>query len=138
MPMFVWEPRYSVGNTAIDQQHEHFFELIDRLDRSLMSGDPRAMKRTTLDCIDALAEYAAVHFADEEGYMARIDYPDLALHQSEHAQLVRRIRGFRDDVHAGRLVLGSELGKTMGDWITGHILGSDMKYAEFGGKTTEG
>jgi hemerythrin len=125
-----------VGNAAIDEQHEHFFELIDRLDGSLMTGDPLEMKRTTLESIDALADYAGLHFSDEERYLETIGYPDLAGHQFEHAALARRIREFRDDVHAGRLVLGTEVCKTMGDWITGHILGSDMKYAEFAGPTT--
>ncbi len=138
MPMFVWEPRYSVGNAEIDEQHQRFFDLIDRLDRSLMAGEPREMKRTSVECIDALAAYANVHFADEERFMEGIGFPALAAHQYEHAALVRRIREFRDDVHAGRLVLGTELVKTMGDWISGHILGSDMKYAEFAGETTGG
>ncbi len=131
MPTFQWDSSYSVDNAEIDQQHQRFFELIDELDSALMSGGASDVSGATRDSVEALRDYAQKHFADEERYMAELGYPDLRAHQFEHSRLARRISDFRDDLYAGRIVLGTEVAKTMADWVSGHILGSDKKYAAF-------
>lgn len=131
MPTFQWDSSYSVDHAEIDKQHQRFFELIDELDGALMSGGASEVSGATRASVEALREYSQQHFADEERYMAELGYPDLQTHQFEHSRLARRISDFRDDLYAGRIVLGTEVAKTMTDWLADHILGSDKKYAQF-------
>lgn len=131
MPLYEWDTSYSVDNAEIDEQHKRFFELLNQLDAILMSGDVDKVKRSARDAVEALGEYAALHFADEERYLEELGYPDLAAHQFEHARLVRQISGYRDDLFAGRVILSTTLLKTMAGWLTGHILVTDKKYAAF-------
>jgi hemerythrin-like metal-binding protein len=76
----------------------------------------------------ALADYTQSHFKHEEAYIQRVGYPDLAVHQgvhrnvigklNEHAAWFKQNRVFRDDLFV-----------FLHMWLRSHICGVDMKYA---------
>jgi len=135
VPLFEWDDSYSVNNAKIDEQHQRFFEIINELDDAMMSGGRRASQRAMTESIQALEEYAVFHFDDEERYMEALGYPDQVVHHQEHARLVDRIGQYRYKTATGKIVLNSELVKTMANWITGHIMNSDKKYAAFAARS---
>jgi hemerythrin len=128
MNVFAWDPKYSVKITEIDSQHQHLFALFNQLYDAMQQG-------RAADVIDEVLEevidYAGYHFAHEEALFLHFDYPDLQAHQAEHEDLAQQARMLAEKLHDGQKDVSLATLKFMSDWLTDHILGSDMKYASF-------
>ena len=75
MPTLVWDDALSVGHHDIDQDHKRLFKLFNDLSDGMRAGKSADSLRPVLD---ALIDYAAVHFRREEEFMAAGNFPDLA------------------------------------------------------------
>jgi hemerythrin-like metal-binding protein len=62
-----WNQGLSIGDDYIDSQHRGFVELIGGVSEYGDSRDRHVLSE--------VLSYAATHFADEEAYMERIEYP---------------------------------------------------------------
>jgi hemerythrin len=74
-----------------------------------------------------MADYAQLHFSDEEDYLRRIDYPDLAAHAREHTGFVEKMTEFSLAATKGVQDVGA-VHRYLHAWFLTHILGSDMRY----------
>lgn len=72
MSKIEWKPEYSVGNAAIDDDHKALFSLVEELSTAGPSG------ASMEDILSRLDDYVGYHFAREEDFMARGEYPDQA------------------------------------------------------------
>lgn len=126
--MFEWNPRYSVQIGSIDAQHQTLFQLAEQLYVAMSAGRGKSALARILD---RLVQYTTVHFAHEERLMRLHDYPDLAAHKAQHDELTRQVRQFQADFNAGKTTMTVQLMHFLRDWLTGHIAGSDQKYAPF-------
>lgn len=128
MPFMEWTGQFSVGVDAIDGQHQHFFTLINTLHAAFHRGEGESELRQT---IEELADYAAFHFQSEENLLREIKFPLILNHEDEHARLTAKIQEFRDKLSSGNFAITVPLMDFMKQWLSGHILGSDKKYAAF-------
>lgn len=75
----IWNEQYNVGVEIIDKEHKKLFSILNRL-----FDFGRREKKSRFACHEAIKyfkEHAIQHFADEEAYMASINYPDLDTHR---------------------------------------------------------
>jgi hemerythrin-like metal-binding protein len=126
--MFEWNNRYSVQIGSIDAQHQTLFRLAEDLHTAMSAGQGKSVLSRTLD---RLVQYTMVHFAHEERLMRLHNYPDLAAHQAQHAELTQKVQQFQAEFNAGETAMTVELMIFLKDWLTGHIAGSDQKYGPF-------
>lgn len=127
--MIVWDERYSVGVEKIDEQHEMFFGLINKLE-DLTANDHFQEELPRL--LNEIVEYASLHFKTEEKLMEEIGYDDLEAHKEKH-------RVIKEDIyHECKRIAEKEatamdviwLYNYMNNWIKHHILEVDMMYIE--------
>jgi hemerythrin len=128
MNLFAWDPKYCLNIAEIDSQHEHLFALFNVLYDALQQGRAADVIGEVLEDV---VDYAGYHFAHEEALFLHFGYPDQLAHQAEHEELAQQARLLSQKLHDGQKDVSLATLKFMSDWLTNHILGSDMKYASF-------
>jgi hemerythrin-like metal-binding protein len=127
MPAVTWTPAMSVGVEVLDTDHKMLFGLINQLADAIAKGEADAI---IASIINGLVDYTEYHFGREEAMMRACGYAGLESHLVAHQNIIEALQHFRD-AYAGGFRDGIErrLLDFMRNWITGHILGEDMKYA---------
>ncbi len=127
MSFFEWNAKYKLGVDEMDGEHKI---LIAKMNRTYELITAKAPLAQCLEALDDFMNYTAEHFRDEEKYMGAMSYPQLSMHRSLHQALVASLQGFRRDMAGGQLA-GEKLFDFLARWLTGHILGVDMRYAKY-------
>lgn len=100
---FEWDNgKYGLDVREMDAEHQKLIALMNTL-RVLYEKHAGAAELG--EALGELATYTAKHFADEEAYMTKIEYPELRVHAGVHAQLrvfdLRHVRLFIGEVLGG-------------------------------------
>ena len=127
---FVWREEYSIGVDVIDQEHQRLFKIINKL--FTFKEENKDSQWTCQEGIKYFKGHTMKHFADEEAYMASINYPGLEQHRLIH-------KGFRENTLPA---LEQELERTdyapdavehflgvCAGWLIGHTLTEDQAIA---------
>jgi len=126
MPLMTWTEGMSVGVKALDDDHKMLIEMLNELNGGIESGQPRVALENV---IDGLTRYTRLHFAREERFFAQAGFPGAAEHTAEHERLTRRVLNIQARVESGQsMELSLEALNFIKNWLTNHILGSDMEY----------
>ena len=122
-----WEDIYVTGVRAIDEQHRHFVDLINRMS-ACTDADIRAESGRKL--VVEILDYAGMHFAMEEGLMRQYHYPDIDAHAHEHRNLEATLAG-----KAVGLASGAEPRTSavifLWNWLVGHTNLEDKALGKF-------
>jgi hemerythrin len=111
-----------VGVDSIDQRHEEFWVLHQRL----INGSDSEF--TSL--FDALIEHTKGHFAEEEGDMETIVYANKSEHRHEHQKALEEMNYFRDKAQGGKMMFAKAYAnERLGDWFRNHLLNMDSDLA---------
>lgn len=127
MPLMEWDNNLSVGVTEIDDQHK---KLVDHLNVLNDAMKERKGKEVMDDILEGLVEYAATHFATEEKYFDKYNYPKKTTHTKEHTSFVINIMEFKKGFDDGKVTLTMDLMCFLKDWLAKHINGSDKHYTK--------
>lgn len=129
MTFLPWSDNYSVHIRAIDSDHKELFDTVNQLHTAIEQQRPHEEVSFT---INLLARYVKEHFAREEQIMAQYGYPKLAQHKTQHQRLKHMVKAIRriHDEEPERLD-PAKLLKFLSDWLTNHIIRSDMEYATY-------
>ncbi len=131
MPLIEWSDSLSVGNDEIDTQHKKWIRMTNELHEALLNSAADKVREVALGSLKEMREYVRYHFDHEEEYMQRINYPDLAEHRKIHAVFYVRIIDYYNQVQEGKLVLNTQIMKTLRNWLEHHIMNEDKKYGDF-------
>ena len=120
---------YSIGIDWVDNQHESFFNAVERLQTAYESG---ITESEVFQLVDFLEEYAIQHFRDEEQLMADYHYEGLAQQQKEHRNFIQKVAEFKaklveDEVPIQRAI---EIYSFAVQWIIEHISTLDREMGE--------
>lgn len=126
--MFEWKTDYSIQLPEIDAQHRRLFALAAELHDAMSQGRGKAVLEKALV---QLLDYTKAHFAAEEGLMRRYAYPQFAAHKEQHEQFTAQVVEFRQRFHGGQTAMTVDLMFFLQNWLTNHILGSDLQYSPF-------
>jgi len=120
--MVEWDGSLSVGIETIDEQHRNLFKLINRIESA---GELSALELEVI--VDALLDYAQIHFQTEEEYFYRFNYFDKAAHEREHGEFVTKAVAFNKQFEQQSISV-AEIHAFLIEWMTNHIKVSDMKF----------
>jgi hemerythrin-like metal-binding protein len=133
--VFEWNDKFSVGIPEIDEQHKKLFEIISTVFDGIAERNDRELLKTAFDKI---LDYTKYHFATEEGYFVKFNYPDAVEHKQQHAKLIEETLALKEQYGEGSLGVNLELIDFLTHWLQRHILLHDKKYAPFCSATRPG
>ena len=85
----IWNERYNLGVDIIDKEHKKLLSILNKL---FDFGNKE--EKSHFACQEAIKyfkDHAIQHFADEEAYMASINYPGLEAHKRIHRDFRERM-----------------------------------------------
>ena len=126
--MFEWKPEYSVQIPEIDAQHQRLFALASNLHEAMAQGKGKTVLEQSLA---QLVDYTKVHFAAEEQFMGKYQYPEAAPHKAQHDQLAAQVIELQKEFHAGNTTLSVSLMMFLKNWLEHHIARSDQQYSVY-------
>ncbi len=124
MPSIEWREEFSVGNRAVDHEHQELIDLVNRLNRVISSGGGT-------DDVEAsfgdLYQAISAHFALEEKFMREHGYDQLAEHKADHERLLDELRDIMDDYREGEREAAQELMRRVEAWFVNHFKSHDAR-----------
>ena len=122
----LWNETMATGVAKVDQQHQMLFLKLDGLLTAMRQGKA---KEEVEKMLAWLGQYAAQHFAHEEGCMNAHHCPAAAANKAAHAEFVRVFGDFqarfKRDGATTTLVL--EVEKSLAAWVEQHIRRIDVQ-----------
>lgn len=126
----LWTKNLEVGVDLIDTQHKKWFEKADQLFEAGKSGKS---KEYIIQMFNFLDEYTKTHFKDEENYMTKINYPELALQKQMHQGFIKKLAELRKDYETAgaNITVIISANQFILEWLTKHISSADKKIGEY-------
>ena len=128
MEKFTWDDKYSVGVQKFDDEHKILFGMINKL---FDSGNTQEDSETVTDLITEMTDYFHHHFRTEEQCMRENGYPGYSEQCTEHSKFVERVLDFCDADLSQPEKIKKDMAIYLRDWLTNHVLVTDMKYKSF-------
>ena len=119
----LWREALRVGHAQIDAEHEDFAHLIDQLQEA--SDDALA------GALDVLVAHARTHFAEEDAWMQRLDFPAKDCHQREHQAVLATARGVCRRLQGGETRPVHQFAAMLADWFPPHVQHLDSALAQW-------
>ena len=124
MAQIEWREEFSVGNDAIDRDHESLIEQINQLYESLEHESDELAIEMKLGDIQA---DISTHFAMEELMMKEAGYAEFEAHKADHELLLDEINdmvfSFSEYPEIGREILINQLS----NWFSRHFTTFDAR-----------
>ncbi|MBF0383710.1 MAG: bacteriohemerythrin, partial [Magnetococcales bacterium] len=117
-----------VGYKAIDDDHRRLFELVNRLNESIVRGHDN---NSIMEILNQLVEYTGWHFRHEDRLMQTSDYPHYNQHKQAHNSLVDQVVKIQNDIKQNDADISSELMLFLLDWLNTHIHNEDKQLADY-------
>lgn len=128
MAFLTWDEKYSVNVKEIDAQHKKLVEMVNGLHDAMKLGKGKDIMTQVLQ---DLINYAGSHFATEEKYMTKFNYPAYLQHKSEHEKFVKQVLDFQNQYNSGQVAITLEVMNFLKEWLVNHILGTDKRFGPF-------
>lgn len=123
----VWDQKYSVGISVIDEQHKQFIFIMDKLSKAISKAESKdAIEHIFFD----LEKYVQYHFGTEEKYFREFNYVDAEEHIIAHREFEKNLKELKDKYRLDENKVTNDLISFMFDWLTNHIQTLDRKYTE--------
>ncbi len=106
--MFEWDDKYSVNVSIIDKEHK---KLIDIINKAIVAKQYNNNSKEVLEIVDEMIEYALKHFANEETYMKKFNYPEYQFHRNEHNDFTNKTIAYQNKVFSGDYEIIDEIFK---------------------------
>lgn len=124
MKNIVWDETLSVDAGEIDEDHRRLIDLFNILSHSVEEGGEAEYIEAVLE---ELISCTIWHFRHEERLMLMYKYEGIEEHKDEHNDLIDSVRELQKKFHKEEKLLTNEDIEYLADWLTGHILGQDMR-----------
>ena len=118
-----WKDEYSVGISAIDQEHQVLVEYVSDIEYAIESSDRQAVEAA----IGRLASFAVTHFSFEETLMQVQRYEDVKAHVEGHKSFLATLNSLQDKYRDEAVSNGTL--EALHTWLAQHFTGDDKLYA---------
>jgi hemerythrin-like metal-binding protein len=125
MALMIWSQKLSVGVERFDREHKVLVEMLNGLHDGMLRGEAKNILGPLLR---KLVQYTQTHFADEEAMFKEHHYPSALSHTLEHDKLRKKVEALAQAYEEGKAGLTVETSKFLKEWLTSHILETDMQY----------
>ncbi|MEH6825179.1 MAG: bacteriohemerythrin [Motiliproteus sp.] len=132
MAHYLWREEFAIGHPEIDQQHQRLFGLLDQLYTVVCTAEDAegADDEGTVErIVTELVDYTRNHFFYEESLMRELGYLGLEQHRQEHQRLLGAVDEKMAALRRGDKIMRIDLLEFMNDWLSRHILQSDLQLA---------
>jgi hemerythrin len=128
--MTTWQNNFSIGIPEIDQQHKQLCEKIDNLQDACSQGKGAD---EALKVLDFLESYTIKHFADEEKFQLKINYPNYQQHKKLHTDFISQISILKKDMIASGATLPMviQINQIISNWLINHIMRVDKELKKY-------
>ncbi len=121
MPVMEWNESLMLDRGVMDETHEEFVELLNRL--------ADAPEDRMLAVLDEFIAHTEAHFAQEQRWMESVAFPPLHCHVSEHDGVMQIAREVRCRAMAGETRFGRVLAEAVAEWFANHAASMDAVLA---------
>jgi hemerythrin-like metal-binding protein len=128
MPFIEWNENFKLGIEQFDEHHQHLVALINKVYDDYTAEAPSEAVGAVLD---ELVKYATYHFGLEEKWMDVQKYPNRYRHSEEHEKFSKTVTEMFSEYNGGRLNLSLDILIFLKNWLTDHILKTDVEYAHY-------
>ncbi len=125
--MIEWDDKQSIGISIIDKEHKKFIDVINR---AFVAKEQNDNPKEVQKLLKEMTNYTIMHFATEEAYMIKFNYPEYKYHKEEHHGFTKKIIAYFDKVINGNYQIASALLEDLKSWLVNHIQGTDKKYVD--------
>lgn len=125
-----WSEDLSVGYGLIDDQHK---ELFTRYNSLIQACKERQGREAIRSMLDFLVEYVTEHFAEEEQYMQRYNYPGRVEHMQQHSELFQLVNKTYEDlqINGASVDVITSVNHTMLNWLLHHVRKVDTSLGRY-------
>jgi hemerythrin len=127
MEKFSWNSSLSVGVNEIDKDHQQLINLLNELIQII--DDEKGNDEVEV-VLDELLGYTSWHFRHEERLMQTYGFNGFLDHKNKHADLIEQASGLQEKLKNEGESITIEVIDFLKDWLTKHILGTDMKLGQ--------
>jgi hemerythrin-like metal-binding protein len=127
MSFVQWTDKLSVGNQAIDQDHQMLISYINDLHDAMTKGQGKEIVESILN---KLVRYTHQHFTREEVLWSNGGYVGLAAHKMQHQKLLDSVDEFVRQFAKNDALLTIDLMNFLRDWLINHIQREDLTAAK--------
>lgn len=120
---FVWREEFAVGHGTMDATHHEFVHCVAAL---LQARDDEQAA-----ALDAFADHARRHFAEEDEAMRQTGYGSAGCHVDEHAAVLKSVEEVRAALAQGKHHVVRSLGQALADWFPQHAQVMDLGLARW-------
>lgn len=127
---FQWNATYSVHVQMLDEQHQHYFDILNSIVDKL--DPPNFEKEEIRLLLTELFDYAAYHLDTEEKFFEDFQYEGAAEHVAQHNYYRKTVADFMksiDDLDRDLPLFFSKIVEFASEWFASHILVEDQKYS---------
>ncbi|WP_094547677.1 bacteriohemerythrin [Petroclostridium xylanilyticum] len=127
-----WKDTYSCNIAEIDNQHKKLFELGSKAFEIASLKDEYDHYDNLIEILEELKAYTIYHFNYEEKLMQENNFDKFESHKIEHDFFIKKVQKIeRKDLEGKQNEAVLEIIQFIADWISSHILKSDMEYKTF-------
>ena len=90
-----WNPSYNLGIPIIDEHHRGIVSVINSLHFGMQKN---YVKDMLLPIFDMILNYTRIHFQIEEGFLEKIDFPNMAKHRELHYALTTELSATKRNI----------------------------------------
>ncbi|MBU0482627.1 MAG: hemerythrin family protein [Proteobacteria bacterium] len=123
-----WGKDYRLGLIWQDFQHKELIDRMVELEKAIREG---ADKNDFYGMIGFLGNYINDHFALEEVYMKKYNYPHALEHIKQHRKFSEEFRKFKSGCIYQEKKTSIELFDKLSLWVSTHLQVIDKTLAEF-------
>lgn len=132
---FAFTDKYKTDIPLVDDEHRHLFEIIEQTNDLIHANLLHDKYDEIMHLLDELKTYTETHFSDEEALMEKISYPGLDAQKKAHTAFVDKLVNIDinelDEIDDHQQTYLFELINYLLNWLSNHILGSDIKIGEY-------
>lgn len=130
--IFKWKDAYNCNIAEIDKQHKRLFEIGSNIYDVASLNDHYDHYDEIMEILAELTDYTIYHFSYEEELLQKHGFTGYEMHKVEHDFFVKKLKKIsRKDIEGEQNSTLMEIVSFVADWISGHILHTDMNYRDF-------
>ena len=128
--LHLWSAKLETGLPKIDEQHKELFRQVGVLmDRTKAKAD------RIPETVNFLGDYVLMHFNDEQGLHASVQYPKAAAHKKQHIAFIAKFSELKkklgDSGDNLQFEVMTEINSTAIGWLKDHIMVHDKEFADY-------
>lgn len=123
----LWDTTLDIGVEPMNAEHRDILDCMNQI----FDAHAKSVKGPSINMlVDRLGDICVTHFRDEEAFMRSIGFPGLQTHQLLHKKLLARYGELAAQIKSDGGVANNDFFQFLKFWLSSHIQGIDVKYAE--------